>query len=213
MKKKKNLTAAIALLAAFGLWTAALRLVDVQIIGPLGSAVGFATVNGFFHKLTGVHMGLYAVTDWLGLVPVCFAAGFGILGLIQWIRRKRLWRVDRSILILGIFYTAVMAAYIFFEAAVINYRPVLIDGVLEASYPSSTTLLAMCIMPTAAMELRNRIKNPVFKNCVLCSIYAFTVFMVAGRLISGVHWVTDIVGGGLLSGGLVELYRVFRQKT
>lgn len=213
MKKKKNLTAAIALLAAFGLWTAALRLVDVQIIGPLGSAVGFATVNGFFHKLTGVHMGLYTVTDWLGLVPVCFAAGFGILGLIQWIRRKRLWRVDRSILILGIFYTAVMAAYIFFEAAVINYRPVLIDGVLEASYPSSTTLLAMCIMPTAAMELRNRIKNPVFKNCVLCSIYAFTVFMVAGRLISGVHWVTDIVGGGLLSGGLVELYRVFRQKT
>ena len=213
MKKKKNLTAAIALLAAFGLWTAALRLVDVQIIGPLGSAVGFATVNGFFHKLTGVHIDLYTVTDWLGLVPVCFAAGFGILGLIQWIRRKRLWRVDRSILILGIFYTAVMAAYIFFEAAVIHYRPVLIDGVPEASYPSSTTLLAMCSMPTAAMELRNRIKNPVFKNCVLCSIYAFTVFMVAGRLISGVHWVTDIVGGGLLSGGLVELYRVFLQKT
>ena len=210
MKKKKTLAA--ALLAAFVLWTISLRHIDVQSIGPLGSSVGFATVNGFVHKLTGVHMGLYAVTDWLGLVPLFTAAGFGILGLSQWIRGKCLRWVDRSILVLGGFYMAVMAVYGFFEMVEINYRPVLIDGILEASYPSSTTLLVLCVMPTAALELRDRIKKTALRKAVLGAIYAFTVFMMAARLVSGVHWITDIIGGVLLSGGLVAVYRVCCQK-
>ena len=103
MKKKpqKEFAMALCLLAGFALWTAAVSFVDVAAIGPEGSTVGFATVNGFFHDLTGVHMFLYTVTDWLGLVPLCVILGFGLLGLIQWIRRKRLRQVDASILILG----------------------------------------------------------------------------------------------------------------
>lgn len=205
MKKRKFWIAA-ALLAAFGLWTLAVRLVDVQVIGPCDSAVGFATVNGFFHRLTGVNMLLYHITDWLGLVPVAFGFGFAILGLIQWIRRKHMLKVDRSILILGGFYIVTLAAYLLFEQWVINYRPVLIEGFLEASYPSSTTLLVLCVMPTAQMQLRHRIRNTVLRQSVSTAITAFMVFMVVARLISGVHWLTDIVGGILLSAGLVTLY-------
>ena len=204
--KKKKLRLAIALLASFALWTALVRLADVQAIGPEGSVVGFATLNGSVHKLTGVNWILYTVTDWLGLVPIAVALGFAVLGLAQLISRKSLWRVDRSILALGVFYFAVMVAYLFFEAVVINYRPVLIDGQLEASYPSSTTLLVMCVMPTAAIQLNARIKNNLLRRIATISIVAFTAFMVMGRLVSGVHWVTDIVGGALLSAGLVETY-------
>ena len=203
--KRKTLTA-VGFLTAFVLWTLAVKTVDVQTIGPCDSAVGFAAVNGCFHSLTGVHMTLYTITDWLGLVPVAFGFGFAILGLVQWIRRKSICRVDRSILVLGIFYIVTLAAYLFFEDFVINYRPVLIQGFLEASYPSSTTLLVMCVMPTAAMQLRQRIKNRPFRWAVSATITAFTVFMVVGRLVSGVHWLTDIVGGALLSAGLVKLY-------
>jgi undecaprenyl-diphosphatase len=102
-----------------------------------------------------------------------------------------------------------MAAYIFFELVVINYRPTLIDGCLEGSYPSSTTMLVMCVMPTAAMQLNKRIKNTARRRCVIVAIVAFTAFMVIGRLISGVHWITDIIGGALLSAGLVMLYSAF----
>ena len=204
--KKKKLRLAIALLASFALWTALVRLADVQAIGPEGSVVGFATLNGSVHKLTGVNWLLYTVTDWLGLVPVAVALGFAVLGLAQLISRKSLWRVDRSILALGVFYVVVIVAYLFFEAVVINYRPVLIDGRLEASYPSSTTLLVMCVMPTAAIQLNARIKNNLLRRIATISIVAFTAFMVMGRLVSGVHWVTDIVGGALLSAGLVETY-------
>jgi undecaprenyl-diphosphatase len=204
--KKRNFCIALGLLAAFALWTIAIRFIDVQPIGPQGSTVGFATLNSIIHTRTGVHMQLYTITDWLGLVPVAFGLGFAMLGLAQWIKRKSLLKVDRSILILGGFYIATMAAYLVFESFVINYRPVLIAGNLEASYPSSTTLLVLCVMPTAMMQLRGRINNRVLRGGVSIAIASFIVFMVAGRLVSGVHWLTDIIGGILLSAGLVMIY-------
>ena len=208
-KNKKKLVLGASLVVAFVLWTVFVRFVDVQAIGPEGSSVGFATLNGFVHELTGVNWLLYTVTDWLGLVPIAVALGFAILGLAQLIGRKSLWKVDHSILALGVFYIAVIAAYVFFEIVVINYRPTLIDGYLEVSYPSSTTMLVMCVMPTAAMQLNARIKNTVFRRFAVITIAAFTAFMVIGRLLSGVHWITDIIGGALLSAGLVMMYDAF----
>ena len=208
-KNKKRLVLGAGLVVVFVLWTVFVCFVDVRTIGPEGSSVGFATLNGFVHELTGVNWLLYTVTDWLGLAPIAVALGFAILGLVQLIKRKSLWKVDNSILALGVFYIVVMAAYVFFEMVVINYRPTLIDGYLEASYPSSTTMLVMCVMPTAAMQLNARIKNTVFRRCAVITIVAFTAFMVIGRLISGVHWITDIIGGALLSAGLVTMYNIF----
>ena len=205
-KNKKRLVFGASLVAVFVFWTVLVRFVDVRAIGPEGSSVGFAALNGFVHELTGVNWLLYTVTDWLGLVPIAVALGFAILGLAQLIKRKSLRRVDRSILSLGVFYILVIAAYVFFEIVVINYRPTLIGGYLEASYPSSTTMLAMCVMPTAAMQLNLRIKNTVLRRCAIITVVAFTGFMVIGRLISGVHWITDIIGGALLSTGLVMIY-------
>lgn len=211
MKKKSRrlFFVGVSLLAAFVLWTVLIRFVDVQAIGSQESSVGFATLNGFVHNITGVNVSLYVITDWLGLVPIGVAFGFAVLGLVQWIKRKSILKVDRSILVLGGFYTVVVAVYVLFETVVINYRPTLIDGYLEASYPSSTTMLVMCVMPTAMMQLRARIKNKVFSRCVMIAIAVFIVFMVIGRLVSGVHWITDIIGGALLSAGLVTMYDAF----
>lgn len=206
MKKRKMLWMGMGLIVVFVLWTVLVSVVDVRAIGPNGSSVGFATLNGYVHDLTGVNMRLYSITDWLGLVPIGVALGFATLGLVQWIKRKSLFKVDRGILALGGFYVAVMAVYILFEFVIINSRPTLIDGYLEASYPSSTTMLVMCVMPTAMMQLRTRIKNNGLKQCVMILITVFTAFMVIGRLASGVHWITDIIGGALVSAGLVITY-------
>ena len=203
----------LGLLGAFLMWTVAVCVVDVQAIGPQETAVGLAAVNGLFHRLTGVHMALYTVTDWLGLVPLAVVMGFGCLGLVQWVKGKRLRKVDRSILVLGGFYLAVLAAYGIFETVVINYRPVLINGDLESSYPSSTTMLAMCVMPTAMMQLQSRIQNRPLRRWVLLLMGAFTAFMVIGRLLSGVHWLTDVIGGALLRAGLVMLYVAINENS
>ena len=197
---------AVALLLAFVVWTGLVSVVDVGAIGPNGSSVGFSALNGWFHEVTGVHMILYHVTDWMGLVPVAVGFAFAILGLCQWIHRRRIDKVDFSILALGVFYLVTIGAYLLFEYVVINYRPVLISGFLEASYPSSTTLLVLCVMPTALVQTNRRIRRHGLRQIVQAVTVAFILFMVVGRLVSGVHWLSDIVGGILLSGGLVSLY-------
>ncbi|MGN0350062.1 MAG: phosphatase PAP2 family protein, partial [Roseburia sp.] len=177
------------------------------------NSLGRSVTNLIYHySLTGVHMLLYTITDWLGLVPLCVVFGFAILGLFQMIKRRSLLKVDYSILVLGGFYIIVMAAYVFFEMFVVNYRPILVEGNLEASYPSSTTMLVMCVIPTAIMQFQSRIKNQRIRKIVACILIAFTVFIVVGRLVSGVHWITDIIGGALLSAGLVMLYDCVNRK-
>ena len=209
MKKEnlKNLYASLISTFAFILWTMALYFIDVKSIGPQNSKVGFATINSFVHNLTGTNMTLYTATDWLGLIPIAVMLGFALLGLAQWIKRKNLKLVDYSIFVLGGFYIAVMAVYILFEFLAINYRPVLIEGFLEASYPSSTTMLVLCVMPTAIMQFNSRIKSSDLKKFLSVAITVFIIFMVLGRLISGVHWLSDIIGGMLISAGLVFMYR------
>ena len=198
-----------ALWAGFVLFTLLLTRVDVQSIGPQGSAVGFATVNGWTFQLLGVHLLWYHITDWLGVVAIAVAFSFAVAGLCQWIKRRSLRKVDRYILALGGFYLLVIACYLFFEKVVINCRPILMDGNLEASYPSSHTMIVVSIMATAAMAFRALCPQKR-EWCLAADIFAAVVIAVTvmGRLIAGVHWLTDIVGGLLLSAALVATYWV-----
>lgn len=205
-KQNKILYTAIIFLSLFIVWTVLLKFVDLKPIGPDNSTVGLATINGYFHNLTGVNMTLYTITDWLGLIPIFMCLIFGVIGLFEWIKRKSFLKVDFEILALGGFYILVIILFLLFEKVVINYRPVLINGYLEASYPSSTTLLTMCVMPTAIIEFKRLIKNKSLSNFITVAIALFTAFMVIARLISGAHWLSDIIGGALLSIGLVTLY-------
>ena len=204
---RKELLAGIMLLAAFALWTVLIRHIDVQNAGPNGTAIGFAAINVWFHRLTGVHMLIYMMTDWLGLVPIIICMCFGVLGLVQLVKRKSLLRVDSDILMLGAYYVLVILCYLLFEMVPINYRPILIDGNLEASYPSSTTLLVLSVMPTLKYQSDRRIMNPVTRKAITVFVIVFAVFMIIGRLISGVHWATDIAGSVFLSSGLFLIYR------
>ena len=209
MKKngKKQLITGVSFMLVFVIWTCLIQKVDVQPVGQKGTDVGFATFNCWFHKFTGVHMGLYTITDWLGLVPVFFCIAFGEIGLGQLIKRKSLFRVDLDLVYLGIYYVLVIFGYLFFEICPINYRPVLIDGILEASYPSSTTLLVLSVMPTLMLQTNCRIKNRYAKRIIYIFTVVFSAFMVIGRLIAGVHWFTDIVGAVFLSTGLFYFYK------
>ena len=210
-KNTKNLILSASLLITFILFTFMLRRIDVKPIGPQESRVGFATLNGLVHNLFGTNMTLYTITDWASILTLPIMLGFATLGLCQLIKRKSLFQVDSSILVLCGFYSIVFAAYIFFEFNIVNYRPILIHWCLEASYPSSTTMLVMCVMPTAMMQFHRLIKNNTAKSIVNIVCGVFTGLMVVGRLLSGVHWITDIIGGALLSAALVMLYFAVNQ--
>ena len=204
---KKGFVTGCILLLIFIIWTVLIRCVDVQPAGPEGTRVGFAAVNARFHSLTGVHMSLYTVTDWLGLVPIAVCLCFGGIGFAQLLKRRSLSHVDADITLLGVYYVLVIACYLIFESIPINYRPIPINGVMEASYPSSTTLLVLSVMPTLNFQTKRRIGDRTLQRAVCVASTVFMLLMVLGRTIAGVHWLTDILGAVLLSAGLFLLYK------
>ena len=206
-RKKKLLYTGLIFLALFAVWTVLVQTVDVRPAVQTGKTVGFGAINLRFHQLTGVHMWIYTVTDWLGLVPVVVCLLFGLLGLKQLLQRKSLLQVDPDLILLGIYYMLVIAGYLAFEIHPINYRPILIDGRVEASYPSSTTLLVLSVMPTLAFQANRRIRHTGIKKAVHIFTVLFSLAMVVGRLICGVRWLTDIIGSVLLSRGLFLIYQ------
>lgn len=204
---KRGFLAGAALIAGFILFTILIMTVDVQPKGQNGTNIGFASVNLWFHQLTGDNMLLYTVTDWLGLVPIAVCLCFAVLGLVQLIGRRSLFKVDADILLLGGYYLLVILGYLIFEMIPINYRPIPINGYMEASYPSSTTLLVLSVMPTLKFQIDRRTSQKAIRRITTAFVILFSAFMVIGRLIAGVHWLTDIVGSILLSFGLYLFYR------
>lgn len=205
--KKRSLLLCLGFTVAFVFWTVLVQIVDVTPLGVNQTDVGFSTVNLWFHRVVGVNFPLYTLTDWLGVVPILVCAVFGGMGLAQLIKRKHVRQVDFDILLLGVYYGVVLGCYLLFEQIPINYRPVLIHGVMEVSYPSSTTLLVLSVMFSLAFQIKRRICNGGLKQIALVLIALFCLFTVGGRMISGVHWLTDIIGSVLLSCGLFYGYR------
>ncbi|MGF7011813.1 membrane-associated phospholipid phosphatase [Lachnospiraceae bacterium PF1-22] len=211
LKKKTRIALCLAtlFLLLFILLIVVVQTVDVRPIGPQGSKIGLSSLNQFVFKHLGVNLIGYYLTEGLGVVAMVVALSFAILGLGQLLIRKRLTKVDKNIIGLGVFYAAVLIAYIFFEIFVVNYRPILMEGSLEASFPSSHTMLSICIMATAIMQIPIYIKNKSFETTLRTVGVLIIVIMVGGRLISGVHWFTDILGGVLLGTSLTLFYKGF----
>jgi len=204
--KKTNYILSAVFFVLFIALTACVCFVDVQAIGPQGSEIGLATVNGFFKDLFGTNDLWYDITEIFGYVALASAGVFACLGLYQLVTRKSLKKIDFDIYALAGLYVCVMAAYVFFEIFIINRRPVLVDGELEASFPSSHTMIVLCFLSGAIHQIHRRVKNKPVCIALEAVLIAMICLTVIGRMICGVHWFTDILAGALLGLALVYLY-------
>ena len=207
MKHRRIITAGIGLLLTVIL-IALVRLVDAAPIGAQGTSIGLSHLNQFVFDLFGVNMLWYNITDWLGVAAVLTGFVFAVTGLVQLIKRRSLLKVDREILSLGGLYIVVIGLYLFFENVIINYRPIIMPDNTspEASFPSSHTMLVCVIMGSAAMLINRYIRNKPLNRILRAVCYVIIGVTVVGRLIAGVHWFTDILGGILISVTLLSLY-------
>ena len=187
-------------------YTVLLKKFDVQPVGPNGSSVGLSAVNSFLSGVFKYNEKWYNITQFMGYVAIGVCLLFGLIGLIQLIQRKSLAKVDRTIIVMGIFYIFVFGLYIFFNKFALNYRPVLLDEGLEPSFPSSHTLLVCSVMGMAIVAFDTVIKNLGLRVIADLACWAAILIMVIGRLLSGVHWVSDIFAGVLFSVTIVAYY-------
>ena len=208
MKNKRNLLfAAVSGLSA-ALLIILVRFVDVRPIGPEGTSIGLSHLNQFVFDRFGVNMLWYEITDWLGVAAVLTAFLFALTGMVQLIKRRSLLKVDRAILALGGLYIIVIGLYVLFEVLIVNYRPIIMPGGTgpEASFPSSHTMLVCVIMGSAMMLIDRYIAVKTLRSLlrIICAVIIGVT--VIGRLVSGVHWFTDILGGILISASLLALF-------
>lgn len=203
--KKKNIITSITMIILAVIYTILVKIIDVAPIGPNNSEVGFSKINGFFHNLLGSNMTIYKITEILGIIPLLMAGIYAIIGLVELIKRKSLNKVDYEIYALAGLYVVVLGLYVFFEKCIINYRPILIDGVLEASYPSSHTLMALCICGSSIIVNKRIFHKKIFNLENKLSIFLM-ITIILGRFISGVHWFSDIIGAIFISLALLSSF-------
>ena len=207
MKRNKYIILSIIFTIISAVYTFMVKKIDIQPIGPKGSKVGFASLNKVFRDTIGTHMKLYKLAEILGLAILVIVGIYALIGLYQLIKRKSLLKIDREIIILGIFYVLMFVTYILFEKCIINYRPVILDGKLEASYPSSHTILALCTCITSLIVSKKYVSKKYIKiTNIITILLLFGVFL--GRMFSGVHWLSDIIGGFLISLTLISYFNL-----
>lgn len=219
-KQKCALTAAILCMALFGILLASLDLFDVRPIGPQNSSVGLATLNNAAKQCFGKRLGLYnpddfssynhtlyQVTGILGYLAIASAPIFALAAILQLIRKRSLVRLDWDFYLLAAFYGVVGAVYVLFEKFVINYRPVDLGQGLEPSFPSSHTLLAVALLGAAMAQIRHRVKKAPLRALAEAACLLLMLAIGIGRLLCGVHWLTDILGGLLLGASLAFFYQ------
>lgn len=203
--KRRNFIISGVLLLVAIIFTILVKTVDVKAVGASGTNIGFATSNQFVFEKIGVNMVWDRITDVLEIVPAFIAVAYACIGLVQLVKRKSLFKVDKEIMLLGAFYVVVIALYVFFEKVIINYRPTLMNGLLEASYPSSHTLMTICVCGSAIL-MNKRLFNNKMTNIINYILVGILTLTVVGRLIAGVHWLTDILGGIIISSCLLMFF-------
>ena len=210
MKKVINIILSVIMTLCSGVFVYLVKTYDVKAIGPNKSSVGFSSINKAYADLVGSNMTIYKLTELAGLLVFIIVGIYGLIGIVQLFKRKSLFKVDKEIICLGILYVLMIGTYLVFEKVVINYRPILIDGELEASFPSSHTMLALCTCISSLFVYKKYVPKK-FDYLVLFSTVLLLTIVFLGRTISGVHWISDITGGVLISITLLMYFKTLLQ--
>ena len=208
---KKKLSLSVLFFALFLALIAVVTTVDVAAIGPEGTKIGLSHLNQAVHEALGENMGfLYSFTKYLGYLAILLAVC--VLGVcaVQLIYRKSLQKVDKALLGLAVLYVAVGVLYVLFEKVIINYRPMIMPG--EASFPSTHTMLFCTVLGSAAMVSGRYLNDERKALLVKVACGVLLILGVAFRLGSGVHWLTDICGGVLISSALLLAFSAYLEK-
>ena len=216
MKKTNYLLSFILLVIAI-VFTILVSKVDVKTVevkpidgvtqnGVLTTDIGFSSLNQSVADKISFNNTFYKISKYAGYLALVFVAFYGFTGLIELMQKKSLKGVNKALYMLAAFYVCVAIVYVLFEVVVINNRPVDMGEGLEASFPSSHTMLALCVCGSSLIASKYIIKKDNFRKCLNLISWVVMLLVVCTRTLSGVHWITDIFGGILISVFMLNVF-------
>ncbi|MCQ2382504.1 MAG: phosphatase PAP2 family protein [Clostridia bacterium] len=200
-RQKLWLILGIVSFVCFVIFTLLVAFVDVD-------QVGLSKINHFFWQHCGKHEIWERITDYLGYVLILVLVGILAWQIWQWIMCKKLARIDWNLLMFDVIMVCLAVVYVFFEVVVINYRP----AGDKASYPSSHAMLFATVLPLLIYQVWHYLQNKPWRIVLTVALSSIQVIGLVGRLLAGVHWFTDILGGVIISCCLDCFYIFFVSK-
>lgn len=135
---------------------------------------------------------------------------FVAVGIYQWITRKSLKKIDKTIWFLLIPLSLMLLTYFLFDHVFIwNTRP---DGSGEPSFPSTHTMIIATVFFCTAIALPKYIKQESMLIFLDIVMLAFVIMVPVGRVIANKHWVSDCVGALIFSAIFAGVYLFFIKK-
>lgn len=131
-------------------------------------------------------------TDIILIASFAVLVVFVIMSLCQWIKRKSLKKVDKSLLWFPLPLALMAITYVIFDKFLIcNTRP---DGSGEASFPSTHVMVVATIFFLVAIILPRYIKSKAAVILLDFFMLAFIVLVSVGRVLANKHWLSDVLG-------------------
>lgn len=194
--------------------TMAVGMIDVKVVSGTGAEVGFATLNQAIWDFFGVNETWDGMTDILMWIMVITAVVAGGWGLMRWAKdEKDSARIGKGVVGFAGAGALMVAVHWFFDNIwVVNYRPVLVDGMKAVSFPSAHTLVAVVLGISTAMMLCQLVKNRTARVVINTLLPTLMVWIMVGRIMAGAHWVTDVAGSLCYGMTIVSAYQWWMEK-
>ena len=201
---KKGLCITIISFTLFIVLFILLKTVDVKEVGLYGLN------HTYYHEYNKVLDIISDVIFYIVLAFNIFLIGFVIYKMV-----KKKEKIDYKFLVYVLVLSLGIIIWLLFDYVFkINNRPNIIDGKVEASFPSTHVLLTTYIMLSSPyiflkMDGKKGLENQNklgFEEIITIIFMAIMLVMVILRLYSGMHWLTDCVAGLLLGIFLFGIY-------
>lgn len=197
---KKGLCITIVSLVLFNILMILLCFVNVKEVEPFGKIGLYGFNNTYRHDYNKTLDIISDVLLYLSIAAFVAAVVYFAYGLIK----NKFKKVDYRLLVYFIITVCVVITYLIFDHVVkLNNRPNIIDGELEGSFPSTHVLMATYLLLPLTTLFFKEGREKDTKKIDLDTIVTTIAFVIIGamfvlRLWSGMHWMTDCIGGVLL---------------
>lgn len=201
-----NFSITAALFVVFAVFTIIAKFVDTSLVLTTNTKIGLSSINKPIFDSIKISDAWGTVSTVLFLVAALVALALIVIGVKEFIKTKQLSKVNHKILFLIGLYMLTVFFYFLFEILIVNYRPLLDEGLAKASYPSSHTLLVCVVCLSACFVVPDYIKNKPLKITIISLLILISLLTPVTRMLAGMHWFSDIIGSLLLSAALVMCY-------